>query len=56
MAPARYPARAEAPRPKPTAIGVLAAIVLGAAIYVSKARKSELDAEVEFADKASVNA
>jgi hypothetical protein len=30
--------------------------VLGAAIYVSKARKSELDAEMEHADKVAANA
>ena len=38
------------------AIGLVAAVVLGASIYVSKSRKSELDAEVEFADKAAANA
>ena len=38
------------------AIGLLAAVILGTSIYVSKARKSELDAELEFADKAAMNA
>ena len=33
------------------AIGLVATVILGSAIYVSKSRKSELDAEVEFADK-----
>jgi len=38
------------------AIGLVAAVILGASIYVSKARKSELDADAEFADKAAVSA
>jgi K(+)-stimulated pyrophosphate-energized sodium pump len=38
------------------AIGLVAAVVLGAAIYVSKARKSELDAELEHADKVAASA
>jgi K(+)-stimulated pyrophosphate-energized sodium pump len=38
------------------AIGLVAAVVLGASIYVSKSRTSELDAAAEYADKAAINA
>ncbi|HEX7247467.1 MAG TPA: sodium/proton-translocating pyrophosphatase, partial [Actinomycetota bacterium] len=34
-------------------IGLVAAVILGGAIYVSKARKSELDAAAEFAEKSA---
>jgi K(+)-stimulated pyrophosphate-energized sodium pump len=34
-------------------IGLVATVILGAAIYVSKSRKSELDAAAEFADKSA---
>ena len=34
-------------------IGLVATVILGAAIYVSKSRKSELDADAEFADKSA---
>jgi K(+)-stimulated pyrophosphate-energized sodium pump len=38
------------------AIGLVATVILGAAIYVSKSRKSELDAELEHADKVAAGA
>ncbi len=37
-------------------VGLVAAVILGASIYVSKARTSELDADAEYADKAAINA
>jgi hypothetical protein len=38
------------------AIGLVATVILGASIYVSKSRKSELDADLEYADKVATGA